>query len=57
VHSYYAEIGTETIATSDYINTFSAALRKDNYYAIQAHPEKSGKDGQQILKNFIELKQ
>ena len=55
VHSYYAEIGADTIATSDYILTFSAALRKGNYFAVQAHPEKSGEDGQQILKNFLEL--
>jgi glutamine amidotransferase len=55
VHSYYAEIGSDTIATSDYILTFSAALKKENYFAVQAHPEKSGDDGQQILKNFLEL--
>ena len=55
VHSYYAEIGADTIATSDYILTFSAAIRKGNYFAVQAHPEKSGEDGQQILKNFLEL--
>ena len=55
VHSYYAEMGPETVATSDYILTFSAALRKGNYFAIQAHPEKSGEEGQQILKNFLDL--
>ena len=55
VHSYYAELGEGTIATADYINTFSAALQKDNFYAIQAHPEKSGAVGAQILKNFIAL--
>jgi len=55
VHSYYAEKGKDTIATTDYILNFSAAIRKDNFFAIQAHPEKSGDDGQQILKNFIEL--
>jgi imidazole glycerol-phosphate synthase subunit HisH len=55
VHSYYAETGPDTIATSDYIVTFSAALHKDNFYAIQAHPEKSGKDGQIVLQNFLEL--
>ncbi len=55
VHSYYAETAEDTIATCDYANRFSAALHKDNYYAIQAHPEKSGLTGQQILKNFIEL--
>jgi len=55
VHSYYCEIGTETIAKSDYINEFSAALQKDNFYAIQGHPEKSGKTGQQFLENFLNL--
>jgi len=55
VHSYYAEIGPETIGTSEYIVPFSAALHKDNYYAIQAHPEKSGQDGQLILQNFLNL--
>jgi imidazole glycerol-phosphate synthase subunit HisH len=55
VHSYYAEIGSSTIAQSDYMVPFSAALQKDNFYAVQAHPEKSGVDGARILKNFIEL--
>ena len=53
VHSYYCEVGPETIATSDYINEFSAALHKDNFYAIQGHPEKSGKTGQLFLENFL----
>ena len=53
VHSYYCEIGPETIAKSDYINQFSAALSKDNFYAIQGHPEKSGRTGQLFLENFI----
>ena len=55
VHSYYAEIGPETIATSEYILPFSAALHKDNFYAIQAHTEKSGQDGQIVLQNFLNL--
>lgn len=55
VHSYYAEINGQTIATTDYINPFSAALHKDNFYAIQAHPEKSGKVGAKILENFLQL--
>ena len=55
VHSYYAEIGLETIATSEYIVPFSAALHKDNFYAIQAHTEKSGQDGQIVLQNFLNL--
>ena len=55
VHSYYAELSSYTIAECDYINPFSAALRRDNFYATQFHPEKSGVPGQQILKNFIEV--
>ncbi len=55
VHSYYCEIGSETIAKTDYINEFSAALKKDNYYAIQGHPEKSGQVGQHLLENFLKL--
>jgi len=55
VHSYYAEIGSQTIATGDYINHFSAALHKDNFYATQFHPEKSGPVGAKVLKNFVEL--
>lgn len=55
VHSYYAETGDFTIATTNYVNPFSAALQKDNFFATQFHPEKSGAVGLQILKNFIEL--
>ncbi len=55
VHSYYAEICKYTIASCTYIIPFSAALQKDNFYATQFHPEKSGKVGEQILKNFIAL--
>lgn len=55
VHSFYAEICTETIAVTDYILPFSAGLQKDNFYATQFHPEKSSETGIQILKNFLEL--
>lgn len=55
VHSYYCELGLETIAKSDYINQFSAALHRDNFYAIQGHPEKSGLTGQRFLENFLKL--
>ncbi len=55
VHSYYAETGANTCALTDYIHPFSAALMKDNYFAVQFHPEKSGSVGAAILKNFIEL--
>lgn len=55
VHSYFAEKGENTIAETDYINTFSAALQKNNFYAVQFHPEKSSSVGEQILKNFLAL--
>jgi len=55
VHSYYAELCSSTKATCTYINPFSAALQKDNFYATQFHPEKSADVGEQLLKNFLEL--
>ena len=55
VHSYYAALSNETTATTDYIVPFSAALQKDNFYAVQFHPEKSGVVGETILKNFIQI--
>ena len=55
IHSYYVPVNQWTIATADYIAPFSAAIHKDNFYATQFHPEKSGKVGEQILKNFLEI--
>jgi glutamine amidotransferase len=55
VHSYYASIGTQTIASSEYELEFSAALQYDNFYGVQFHPEKSSKDGAQLLQNFLNL--
>jgi glutamine amidotransferase len=55
VHSYFAESGPETLAVCNYPAPFSAALQRDNFYAVQFHPEKSGVVGQTLLKNFIEL--
>ena len=55
VHSYYVPICQETIATADYILPYSASMHKDNFYTCQFHPEKSGKVGERILKNFLEL--
>ena len=55
VHSYYVPECPWTIATSDYSLPLSAALHRDNFYATQFHPEKSGKVGEQILKNFLEI--
>jgi glutamine amidotransferase len=55
VHSYFAALGNETIATTNYILPYSAALQKNNFYAVQFHPEKSGLIGETILKNFISV--
>ncbi len=56
IHSYYVPYSPDyTIATCNYILPYSAALHKDNFYATQFHPEKSGSVGEQVLKNFIEL--
>lgn len=56
VHSYYVAISEYTAATTDYIHPFSAAMHKDNFYATQFHPEKSGDTGERILKNFLEIR-
>jgi glutamine amidotransferase len=55
VHSYFAEIGENTVAQCDYINPFSAVLQKNNFYAVQFHPEKSAKAGRILLQNFLNL--
>ncbi len=55
VHSYYAAICESTIATCNYITPFGAAMQKGNFYALQFHPEKSARDGEIILKNFLEI--
>ena len=55
VHSYYVPLCEEAIAKADYILPYSASLHKDNFYTCQFHPEKSGKVGEQILKNFLEI--
>jgi len=52
VHSYYASMGKHTIATTNYIQPYSSALQKDNFYGVQFHPEKSAEVGEQILRNF-----
>ncbi|MEO6838376.1 MAG: imidazole glycerol phosphate synthase subunit HisH [Ginsengibacter sp.] len=56
VHSYYAELSSQTIATTEYIHPFSAAMQKDNFYGVQFHTEKSADAGEQILSNFLKLK-
>lgn len=53
VHSFYAPLGKETIASSDYGLKYSAALQKNNFYGVQFHPEKSSEVGSHILKNFL----
>jgi glutamine amidotransferase len=55
VHGYYVETGAETIAACDYTTKFSAAVRHENFYAVQFHTEKSGAVGEQILENFLKL--
>jgi len=55
VHSFYAACCSETIAVTDYLQPFSAALHRDNFYATQFHPEKSGPLGESILRNFINI--
>lgn len=55
VHSYFAPVCRHTVATTDYIQPFSAAMQRDNFFATQFHPEKSGDVGETILKNFIQL--
>ncbi len=55
VHSYYAEIAPCTLAICDYVLPFSAAMKKNNFFATQFHPEKSAGTGIRIFKNFLEL--
>ena len=55
VHSYCVPVSPWTIAVTDYVQPFSAALHRDNFYATQFHPEKSGSVGERILQNFLDL--
>ena len=55
VHSFYVPVCKWTIAESSYITPFSAAIQRDNFYATQFHPEKSGPVGQRIIQNFLDL--
>lgn len=55
VHSYYAELSPQTIATTDYILPYSAAIQKDNFYGVQFHAEKSADVGSQIISNFLKF--
>jgi glutamine amidotransferase len=56
VHGYYAGLGDNTIATTDYIQPYSSALQKNNFYGVQFHPEKSASVGEQIIQNFLAVK-
>jgi len=55
VHGYYADISPYTIATTNYVKPYSSALKKNNFYGVQFHPEKSAATGERILKNFLSL--
>ena len=55
VHSYFVEAGKQTIATTTYGTTFSAAIAHENFYGVQFHPEKSGRVGSRILENFLKI--
>ena len=55
VHSYYVPLCADTIATADYVQPYSAALHRDNFFACQFHPEKSGRVGETIIQNFLAL--
>lgn len=55
VHGYYAALGNHTIGTTLYVQPYSCALHKDNFYGVQFHPEKSAKVGEQIIQNFLSL--
>jgi glutamine amidotransferase len=55
VHGYYASIGEHTVATTNYVDAYSSALQKDNFYGVQFHPEKSALVGELIIKNFLSI--
>lgn len=55
VHSFYVETNAREISSTDYVTPFCSAMQKDNFYAVQFHPERSGAAGERVLKNFIDL--
>lgn len=55
VHGYYAPVNEHTLATCNYINNFTAVVKKDNFLGVQFHPEKSGQVGSLLLQNFLDM--
>ncbi|MEX1239246.1 MAG: imidazole glycerol phosphate synthase subunit HisH, partial [Cyclobacteriaceae bacterium] len=55
VHSYYVPVNPHTSAATEYTVRFSAAMHRDNFYAVQFHPEKSAEAGERVLKSFFKL--
>ncbi|GAB4245061.1 MAG: imidazole glycerol phosphate synthase subunit HisH [Ekhidna sp.] len=55
VHSYFAEVGEDTVGETDYLIPFTSALQRDNFYGVQFHPEKSADVGRRLLENFLKL--
>ncbi|MBU0764830.1 MAG: imidazole glycerol phosphate synthase subunit HisH, partial [Bacteroidetes bacterium] len=55
VHSYYVPLNMDTAAQTEYIVPFSAVMCRDNFHAVQFHPERSGRAGERLLKNFLRL--
>jgi glutamine amidotransferase len=53
VHSYYVPVNSHTSAITQYAQPFSAAMQKNNFYAVQFHPEKSAGKGELVLKSFL----
>lgn len=55
VHSYYVPVNSHTSAITEYIMPFSSAMKKDNFYAVQFHPEKSATVGEKVLLSFLNI--
>lgn len=55
VHSYFVEVGSDTIGETQYLVPFTSAMHKDNFYGVQFHPEKSAESGKKLIENFLKL--